>query len=606
MAKDLAWHLTFRDNDSGDRRERVREGAVLTIGRSPNADVVVNDASVSRAHFRLTARSDGLFVEDLGSGNGTLIDGSRIGSDRWRPGQALRAGNVLFSIALAVDADVVPIYKAASPGAQGRQAPPFADEPQMLHTEHFSPDAGDKLRVFISYSRIDAALANRIAGELESRDFKVVIDRRDLPFGEEWQRELGDLIRSSDVVMFFITESSISSNMCRWELEQSTKYNKRLLPLAVSPFSIATLPPELARVQILPPEGIFVFERHIVNLVKALNADRGWLKERTRLYDRATEWITRGEPSALLLRGSAIGQAEAWIARRPKAETLPYEIAQLVKKSRRAQLNRRLSSLSAAAVLAAVAAVGITMFVTQSEELSQMHRDKRASEQGRLKAEKEREAARNVARQGLEKSQSVQERDQLLQSLRNAEAALQVKTKVADAARTKLDQVSFASTNTAIKLRGFARHDHFASEGLDLRKIELVGLEACASECQSEARCNVYSYDKWNRMCFLKTGSSVLFFDAQYVTGVARDVSAPPLSTKPIDMQRYRGKAIPEGSYGTRPAQSFEVCEDLCRRQESCVALTFYKTNTQCRLFTDAGEYFGDATADTSVKRQLR
>lgn len=605
MAKDLAWHLTFRDNDGGDRRERVREGAVLTIGRSPNADVVVNDTSVSRAHFRLAARSDGLFVEDLGSGNGTLIDGSRIGSDRWRPGQSLRAGNVVFSIALAVDADAVANYNIASPGALGRQALPIADEPQMLHTERFSPDAGDKLRVFISYSRIDAALANRIAGELESRDFKVVIDRRDLPFGEEWQRELSDLIRSSDVVLFFITESSIASNMCRWELEQSTKYNKRLLPLAVSPFSIATLPIELGRVQILPPDGVFVFERHIVSLVKALSADRGWLKERTRLYDRATEWITRGEPSALLLRGSAIGLAEVWMARRPKAETLPYEIVQLVKKSRHAQLNRRLSWVSAATIMAAATAVGVTMFVNQSEELSQMHRDKRASEQGRIAAEKERKAARDVARQGLEKNQSVQERDRLLQGLRTADAALQVKTKVADAARTKVDQVSLASTNTTIKMRGFARHDHFASEGSDLRTVELVGLEACASECQSEARCNVYSYDKWNRMCFLKPGSSVLRLDAQYVTGVARDVPAPPLSTKPVDMQRYRGKAIPEGSFGTRPAQTFEVCEDLCRRQETCVALTFYKSNSQCRLFTDAGEYFGDTTADTSVKRQL-
>ena len=46
------------------------------------------------------------------------------------------------------------------------------------------PAAG--LRVFISYSRQDTAVADRLVSALEEAGFAVTIDRRDLPYGEEW------------------------------------------------------------------------------------------------------------------------------------------------------------------------------------------------------------------------------------------------------------------------------------------------------------------------------------------------------------------------------------------------------------------------------------
>ena len=53
-----------------------------------------------------------------------------------------------------------------------------------------------------------------------------------------------------------------------------------------------------------------------------------------------------------------------------------------------------------------------------------------------------------------------------------------------------------------------------------------------------------------------------------------------------------------------KKAANFETCENACRGQDSCVAVTFVKSSNDCRMFTDAGEYFGDPNADTSVKRQ--
>jgi len=48
---------------------------------------------------------------------------------------------------------------------------------------------GDKLKLFISYSRRDMAAADLLVTALEGQDFDVTIDRRNLPYGEEWQAE---------------------------------------------------------------------------------------------------------------------------------------------------------------------------------------------------------------------------------------------------------------------------------------------------------------------------------------------------------------------------------------------------------------------------------
>lgn len=53
-------------------------GAALTVGRDEGADLMLNDRQVSRAHVRLRVRPGALVVEDLGSRNGTRVDGSVI------------------------------------------------------------------------------------------------------------------------------------------------------------------------------------------------------------------------------------------------------------------------------------------------------------------------------------------------------------------------------------------------------------------------------------------------------------------------------------------------------------------------------------------------
>jgi pSer/pThr/pTyr-binding forkhead associated (FHA) protein len=74
---------------------RLGPGEVKTIGRASGAQFILDAALVSRLHCRLTAApSDQLVVEDLGSTNGTLVNGSQVDRAVLRPGDTLTIGRV--------------------------------------------------------------------------------------------------------------------------------------------------------------------------------------------------------------------------------------------------------------------------------------------------------------------------------------------------------------------------------------------------------------------------------------------------------------------------------------------------------------------------------
>ena len=65
-----------------------------SVGRSEENDVVVPDPNVSRRHARLTRSENGFVVEDLGSTNGTLLDGGPIDRERIESGDELTFGGI--------------------------------------------------------------------------------------------------------------------------------------------------------------------------------------------------------------------------------------------------------------------------------------------------------------------------------------------------------------------------------------------------------------------------------------------------------------------------------------------------------------------------------
>src|SRR6266511_548947 len=73
---------------------RMPDGAVKTIGRSAGAEFMVDAALVSRLHCQLSASGDALHVKDLGSTNGTFVNGRRVRSAELQDGDRLAVGRV--------------------------------------------------------------------------------------------------------------------------------------------------------------------------------------------------------------------------------------------------------------------------------------------------------------------------------------------------------------------------------------------------------------------------------------------------------------------------------------------------------------------------------
>ncbi len=73
--------------------------ALLTIGRVPGSGLRLSDGSVSRTHAELRREGYGWVLYDLGSTNGTHVNGRRVaGAVRVRPGDQVRFGELEFRL----------------------------------------------------------------------------------------------------------------------------------------------------------------------------------------------------------------------------------------------------------------------------------------------------------------------------------------------------------------------------------------------------------------------------------------------------------------------------------------------------------------------------
>lgn len=124
------------------------EGDQLVIGRDSSSAIAINDAEVSRKHARLTFQGGKYVIEDLGSTNGTFVNGQRLVSPVvLKSGDVVSLGEqiVLLYEALSVDPGETVISARRSVPAS-RPVPPPAPPPAPSQQQYYAaPPAGPAL-----------------------------------------------------------------------------------------------------------------------------------------------------------------------------------------------------------------------------------------------------------------------------------------------------------------------------------------------------------------------------------------------------------------------------------------------------------------------------
>jgi pSer/pThr/pTyr-binding forkhead associated (FHA) protein len=101
----------------------------VSIGRSPDNGIVIDNPAVSHYHARVFNEEGRLMLEDFGSLNGTFVNGQRVKMVTLKPGDSVAIGK--HTIVVTDSAEV----RASVPTNGGMAAPPKINETVMLDTK---------------------------------------------------------------------------------------------------------------------------------------------------------------------------------------------------------------------------------------------------------------------------------------------------------------------------------------------------------------------------------------------------------------------------------------------------------------------------------------
>jgi pSer/pThr/pTyr-binding forkhead associated (FHA) protein len=117
-----------------------------TLGRDLANDIAISDPEVSRRHARFFMQNDNIFVEDLGSTNGTFLNGERISSpQQLRKGDVITFGEsvvmVFEKLAHELDATVArpPVEGIIEPGYPPKELEPIYPADDSRFVEEAAP-----------------------------------------------------------------------------------------------------------------------------------------------------------------------------------------------------------------------------------------------------------------------------------------------------------------------------------------------------------------------------------------------------------------------------------------------------------------------------------
>jgi len=145
-------------SDHSDHQQLDLVGTLITAGRSSTNDIVIADGAASRAHFELQRRDRQWFIKDLGSRNGTLVNGVRVTTQTaLRTGDEISVGHTRL------------VYEDEAPAPPPPMRDSAAANTLMFHAQDLASSFSSDDATIGEQPRIeDLSLVNWMAHELMS------------------------------------------------------------------------------------------------------------------------------------------------------------------------------------------------------------------------------------------------------------------------------------------------------------------------------------------------------------------------------------------------------------------------------------------------------
>jgi sigma-B regulation protein RsbU (phosphoserine phosphatase) len=161
--------LSIQDADGARERFPLIKERV-TIGRSRDSDIFLPDQWLSRHHAEIRHRADGYYLVDMGSKNGTLLNGGRINDEqRLRPGDVITLGEHVLTFSLGDEPD------------------DDDQDQEPVGTQVFSAKALSDIKTKPAINPEELARQNRVLGVLSQAASSLLIHR---PLPELFERVL--------------------------------------------------------------------------------------------------------------------------------------------------------------------------------------------------------------------------------------------------------------------------------------------------------------------------------------------------------------------------------------------------------------------------------
>jgi diguanylate cyclase (GGDEF)-like protein len=136
----------------------LERGREQVLGRGPGSEILVRDVGVSRRHATVFAAADGARLRDLGSQNGTWVDGVRVSDCRLQDGQRVQVG-IHTTLKFCFSDDLEIAYQRRL--AEGSQHEPLTG---LFNARHLGDRLGAELAAVQRHARPLALLLVHVDG----------------------------------------------------------------------------------------------------------------------------------------------------------------------------------------------------------------------------------------------------------------------------------------------------------------------------------------------------------------------------------------------------------------------------------------------------------